>query len=119
MNKAQEIWDSAHPVKIGQTLKPGTEFVRVDNRDHYGWVKEVSIHTVRKDELLEITDDYAVQFFRTVDPLPDPDDTGTLTVHSDAGVIVLVDTYDDRCYDLSENQARNLARKLTEALDGH
>ena len=118
MSTAQKIWDDAYPVKMGQILKPGTEYVRVDNRDHYGWVKEVSIHTVRKDELVEITDDYAVRFFRTVDPLPDPDDTGTLTVHSSAGYIVLVDTYDDRCYDLTKDQAHNLARKLTEALDG-
>lgn len=77
MSTAQKIWDDAHPVKIGQTLQPGTEYVQVDGRDYYGWVKEVSIHTIREDELVEITDDYAVQFIRTIERQTDRIDTGT------------------------------------------
>ena len=54
---------------------------------------------------------------RSVDPLPDTDDTGVLSLRTDGERIAVVVEYDDRCYTLSRSQARNLARKLTEATD--
>lgn len=109
--KLQEMWDSAHEIPYGTFVPEGTLLVRLDPPDrlyHYEMSSSAYWRT--------ISDSSPV---RTVEPLPDPADTGTLAVHSDDGVIVLVDTYDDRCYDLSRSQAMNLARTLTEAINGH
>ena len=118
MTKAQKIWDAAYPVKIGQTLKPGTEFVLADNLDHYGWIKEISIQTVDEDELLEITDTWMVQFIRTTEQQTDRSDTGTL------GFQLLFDDKVEIRTQLrgasrkfTRTQARNFAHQLLEALD--
>lgn len=46
-------------------------------------------------------------------------DSGAFEVSIDDGTIILVDKYSDYSYDLTQDQARNLARKITEAIDGH
>lgn len=108
--KIQEMWDAAHEIPKGAYIPKDTVLVQLDTEDD-----EISYYMTYSSDYWMGSPKYAP--VRSVDPLPDPNDTDTLTVHSSAGVIVLVDTYDDRCYDLSKNQARNLARMLTEAVD--
>lgn len=120
MSAAQKIWDASHPVKIGQTLKPGTEFVLTDNLDHYGWIKEISIQTVDEDELLEITDTWMVRFIRTTERQTDPDDTGeAYFIVEDNGDILVYNREHSSRYGatLTGQQARNFAHQILEALD--
>lgn len=119
MSTAQKIWDSAHPVKIGQTLKPGTEFVRVADRDPYGWIKEIGIHTVEEGELLEITNTYMVQFIRTTERQTDRIDTGTLGFQLLSDDKIEIRTRSRGVYTtFTRTQARNFAHQILEALDG-
>lgn len=110
--KLQEMWNSAYEITPGTYIPEGTVLVQLDydGPELNYYEAEVSAPWIGSSKHAPV---------RTVDPLPDPADTGTFTVHSDDGVIVLVDTYDDRCYDLSRSQAMNLARILTEAINGH
>lgn len=112
--KLQEMWDSAHEIPEGAYITEGTVLVQLER----GSLSDYELNYYEAEASAPWQGSPARNPVRSVDPLPDPADTGTLTVHSDDGFIVLVDTYDDRCYDLSENQARNLARKITEAIDG-
>lgn len=118
MTKAQKIWDAAHPVKIGQILKPGTEFVRVTDRDHYGWIKEIGIHTVEEDELLEIVGTYMERCVRTVERQTDRIDTGTLGFQLLSDDRIEIRTRSRGVYTtFTRTQARNFAHQILEALD--
>lgn len=110
--KIQEMWDAAHEIPKGAYIPGDTVLVQLDIEND-----EISYYMTHSSDYWRGSPKHAP--VRSVDPLPDPNDTDTLTVHSSAGYIVLVDTYDDRCYDLSKNQARNLVRIITEAIDGH
>lgn len=112
--KLQEMWDAAHDIPRGAFVPEGTVLVQLDTPDLSG--TELNYYETEVSEFWKGSPMHAP--VRSVEPLQDPSDTGILTVHSDEGCIVLVDTYDDRCYDLTENQARNLVRKLMEAIDG-
>lgn len=109
--KLQEMWDAAHVIPQGAYVPEGTLLVRLDMENrlyHY----EVPVSSYWRT----VSNSAPV---RSVEPLPDPDDTGLLTVHYGEGFLVLVDTYDDRCYNLTENQALNLVRMIKETIDGH
>lgn len=108
--KLQEMWAAAYEIPVRAYVPANTVLVQLDPEEH-----ELNYYEAEVSEYWKGSSRHAP--VRSADPLPDPADTGTLTVHSDDGVIVLVDTYDDRCYDLSSNQACNLARMLTEAID--
>lgn len=108
--KIQELWDAAHEIPKGAYIPRDTVLVQLDSEND-----EISYYMTNSSDYWRGAPKHVP--VRSVDPLPDMNDTGTFTVHSDDGFIVLVDTYDDRCYDLSKNQARNLARKLMEAID--
>ena len=110
--KIQEMWDAAHEIPKGSYIPRDTVLVQLDSEND-----EISYYMTNSSDYWRGAPKHVP--VRSLDPLPDMNDTGTLTVHSSAGYIVLVDTYDDRCYDLTKNQARNLARKLTEAIDGN
>lgn len=119
MSTAQKIWDSAHHVRIGQTLHPGTEFVRVADRDHHGRIKEIGIHTVEEGELLEITNTYMVQFIRTTERQTDRIDTGTLGFQLLSDDKIEIRTRSRGVYTtFTRTQARNFAHQILEALDG-
>ena len=120
MTKAQKIWDAAYPVKVGQTLKPGTEFVWLDHQDHYGWIKQISILTVEEDELLEIADTHMVRYIRTTERQTDPDDTGEahLIVRDNGDILMYNREYSSRYgVTLTGQQAHNFAHQILEALD--
>lgn len=118
MITAQKIWDAAHPVKIGQTLQPGTEFVRVADRDHYGLIKEISIHTVQENGILEIMDTYMEQFIRTTKRQTDRIDTGTLGFHLQFDDKIEIRTRSRGVFTtFTRTQARNFAHQILEALD--
>lgn len=118
MNTSQKIWDSAHHVKIGQTLQPGTEFVRVADRDHYGRIKEISIHTVPENGLLKIADTYTERFFRTTERHTDRIDTGTLGFQLLSDDEIEIRTRSRGVYTtFTRTQARNFAHQILEALD--
>lgn len=108
--KIQEMWDAAHEIPKGSYIPRDTVLVQLDSEND-----EISYYMTNSSDYWRGSPKHAP--VRSLDPLPDMNDTDTLTVHTSAGYIVLVDTYDDRCYDLTKNQARNLARKLTEAVD--
>lgn len=110
--KLQEMWDSAYEIPPGAYVPEDTVLVQLDPTGSCGEAELIHYVLHAPEYWQEAPKNAPV---RSVEPLPDHTDTGTLTVHSDEGFIVLVDTYDDRCYDLSSNQARNLARMLTEA----
>ena len=110
--KIQEMWDAAHEIPKGSYVPRDTVLVQLDSEND-----EISYYMTNSSDYWRGAPKHVP--VRSLDPLPDMNDTGTLTVHSEGGAIVLVDTYDDRCYDLTKNQARNLARKLTEAIDGN
>lgn len=114
--KLQEMWDSAHGIPLRGFVPEGTVLVQLDPTGPSG-EPELNYYMAHVSEYWQGSPASAP--VRSVEFIEDPADTGTFTVHSDDGVIVLVDTYDDRCYDLSKNQARNLVRIITEAIDGH
>lgn len=110
--KIQEMWDSAHEIPQGEYVPDGTVLVQLDPEEY-----ELTHYVTHVSEYWQGSPESAP--VRSVDPLPDMIDTSPLTVHSDDGYIVLVDTYGTRCYDLTKSQAANLARKITEAIDGN
>lgn len=111
--KLQEMWDIAHDIPNGAFVPENTVLVQLDSNDPT--LIELSYYETKVSDYWKGYPKHSP--VRSVDLLPDPSDTGILTVHSEDGVIVLVDTYDDRSYDLSCDQARNLTRMITEALD--
>lgn len=111
--KLQEMWDSAHEIPKGAYVPEGTVLIQMNPVGSSGEA-ELNYYAASVSAPWQGTSRTAP--VRSADPLPDPDDTGTIAVHSSAGYIVLVDTYGDLCYGLTKDQARNLARKLTEAL---
>ena len=114
--KMQEMWDNAHDIPRGAFIPEGTVLVQM-NPVGSSRESELNYYVASVSAPWQGTSRTAP--VRSADPLPDPDDTGALTVHSGAGNTVHLDTHDGGCYDLTESQARNLARKITEALDGN
>lgn len=114
--KLQEMWDSAHEIPQGAYVPENTVLIQLD---HTGPSEEAEL-TYYVTPVSDYWKGSPVRApVRSVEPLPDHTDTGVLTVRTYEGVISLVDTYEDWCYDLTKSQARNLARKLTEAIDGN
>ena len=114
--KIQEMWDNAHDIPRGAFVPEGTVLVQLDPMGPFGDA-EINYFVTHVSEYWQGSPDSDP--VRSAEPLPDPDDTGILTVRSKDGFVLLVDTYEDHGYDLTKDQARNLARKLTEAVDGH
>lgn len=112
--KLQDMWDSAHEILKGAFVPKHTALVYLDEDD---LSTELVFYETDTSAYWPGTSSY--RQIRSVEPLPDSDDTGLLAVRSYEGLISLVDTYEDWSYDLSRDQARNLVRKLTEAIDGN
>ena len=113
--KLQEMWDSAHEIPNGAYVPENTVLVQLDLHDPT--LIELSYYETKVSDYWKGYPKHSP--VRSVEPLPDPSDTGVLTVRSEDEEIALVDTYEDWSYELTKSQARNLVRKLTEAIDGH
>lgn len=113
--KLQEMWDAAHEIPNGAFIPENTALVQLDLHDPT--LIELSYYETTVSDYWKGYPKHSP--VRSVEPLSDPNDTGIITVRSDEGVISLVDTYEDWCYDLTKTQARNLVRMITEAIDGH
>lgn len=111
--KLQEMWDSAHEIPKGAYVPEGTVLVHLEPTGPFE--EAVLTHYVTGVSDYWQGSPVAVPV-RSVDPLPDTDDTGVLSLHTEGERIAVVVGYDARCYTLTKNQARNLARKITEAL---
>lgn len=112
MSKMQKIWAEAFPLKDGQVIPSGTEFIEAE--DITGTkVSGLSINVESSNIEVGV---YEEIYLRTLEPLPDPDDTGDVDfyVYDDNP---LVDSVDIGNVEVTRNQARNFARKLLEALD--
>ena len=112
MSKMQKIWTEAFPVTRGQFIPEGVEFIEADTIDGIK-VSDLTVAVAAMD--IEVSD-YTEIYLRTLEPLPNPDDTGdanfyVYTQGKSAGTVVIVDV------PVTRNQARNFARKLLEALD--
>lgn len=108
--KLQEMWDSAHEIPQGVYVPANTVLVQLDPEEY-----ELNFYEAEVSEYWKGSSRHAP--VRSVDPLPDPNDTGSLTVFPGARNSVHFDTDDGGCYDLTKSQAANLARKITEAID--
>lgn len=118
MSKMQKIWAEAFPVTLGQTIPEGTEFVAADTIDG----TKVSDLTVAVAALDIEVNGHSEVFLRTLEPLPDTDDTGeAYFIVRDDGDILMYNREHSSRYGatLTGQQARNFARKLLEALDVH
>ena len=113
--KLQEMGDSAHEIPKGAYVPEGTVLVQLDPMGPFGEAELVHYVTHDSEYWQGSPQDGPV---RSVDPLPDMNDTGAVTVYPSTGDTVHFDTDDGGCYDLTRDQARNLARKITEATDG-
>lgn len=112
MSKMQQIWEESHPVKDGQVIPAGTEYIEAE--EIIGTkVSGLSIYAVSNN--IEVGSREEI-FLRTLEPLPDTDDTGDADfyVYDDNP---LVDSVDIGDVEVTRNQARNFARKLLEALN--
>ena len=108
--KIQEMWDAAHEIPKGAFIPRDTVLVQLDSEND-----EISYYMTYSSDYWRGAPKHVP--VRSVDPLPDMNDTGTFIARSAGGDIVHIDTDIGRCYDLTKNQARNLARKLMEAVD--
>lgn len=115
MSKIDEIWENAHEIPEGALIPEGTELVQ--REDPYEDGDELTIYKATATALWEGAPKHAP--VRSVEPLPDSDDTGTLEFYGDGGHIALEGLHCGFTHYLSISQARNLARKITEAVDGH
>ena len=116
MSKMQKIWDEAFPVKPGQMLPSGTEFIEADFNDN-ATVAGLTLATLVRTSQ---AGGYDEGFVRTLEPLPDTDDTGeAYFIVEDNGDILMYNREHSSRYGatLTGQQARNFARKLLEALD--
>lgn len=116
MSKMQQIWAEAHPLKDGQVIPSGTEFIRAEGIT--GTV--VSGLSIRVESNNIAVGGYEELYFRTLEPLPDTDDTGeAYFIVEDNGDILMYNREHSSRYGatLTGQQARNFARKLLEALD--
>lgn len=111
-SKLQEMWDAAHEIPMGTYVPVNTVLVQLDLEDH-----ELSYYEAAVSDYWKGYPKHAP--VRSVEPLPDPNDTGVLTVRSEDEEIALVDTYEDWSYELTKSQALNLVRMITEAVDGN
>ena len=105
----QEMWDAAHEIPKGAYIPRDTVLVQLDSEND-----EISYYMTNSSDYWRGAPKHVP--VRSLDPLPDVNDTGVLSLHTDGERIEVVVEYDDRCYTLTKNQARNLARKITEAL---
>ena len=113
----RRLWDAAHTVPAGTTLSAGTEVMEAESLTSYlGNPEQVRIYTLNSDFLVTHA---LVPFIRSLRDLPDPEDTGPLEFHQDEDDIVLEGVHCGYSHILSTTQARNLARMITEAIDGH
>lgn len=116
MSKIDEIWDSAHEIPDGAIVPAGTELIQREAQ--YGEeFDELSIYRASVTGPWDGAPKLAP--VRSIEPLPDPDDMGSLRFHAGVGHIVLEGVNCGYCHNLSTTQARNLVQKITEAIDGH
>ena len=111
----RKIWDEAHTVPSGTILPEGTDIIEVESINPDGGYSE-EFKLYRLDSDLRMIEAF-VPFIRTLEPLINHDDTGPLELHEQAGCIVLEGVLCGYSHFLSDKQARNLVRKITEALD--
>lgn len=116
MSKMDEIWDSAYEIPEGAIVPEGTELVQREAQ--YGEeFDELNIYKASVTAPWPWSPKNAP--VRSIEPLPDPDDTGALRFYGDGGHIILEGVHCGHGHSLSIAQARNLARKITEAIDEH
>lgn len=113
--KMQEMWDNAHDIPRGAFVPEGTVLAQLDPMGPFGEA-EINYFVTHVSEYWMGSPD--PEPIRSAEPLPDPDDTGILDVEA-TSTAVLVRVEHTGYYSLTEDQARNLARKLTEAIDGN
>lgn len=114
--KLQEIWDSAHEIPQGAYVPENTVLIQLD---HTGPSEEAEL-THYVTPVSDYWKGSPVRApVRSVEPLPDHTDTGVLSIEGTSGDVQIYDMADDHTYDLTDNQVRNIIRKLTEAIDGN
>lgn len=116
MSKMQKIWAESHPLKDGQVIPEGTEFIRAEGITG----TMVSGLSIRVESSNIVAGAYEELYFRTLEPLPDTDDTGeAYFIVRDDGDILMYNREHSSRYGatLTGQQARNFARNLLEALD--
>lgn len=111
--KLQEMWDAAHEIPKGAFIPENTVLVQLDPMGP----SEEAVLTHYVTSVSDYWQGSPVRApVRSVEPLPDPDDTGVLSIEGTSGDVQIYDMADDHTYDLTDNQVRNIIRKLTEAL---
>lgn len=113
--KLQELWDNAHEIPNGAFIPENTVLVQLDLNDPT--LIELNYYETTVSDYWKGYPKHSP--VRTVEPLPDPNDTGVLSIEGTSGDVQIYDMADDHTYDLTDNQVRNIIRKLTEAIDGH
>lgn len=109
--KLQEMWDSAHEIPKGAYIPKDTLLVQLDLED---------------DEISYYMENYSNYWkgapkdapVRSVEPLPDPNDTGTLGFQLLSDDKIDIRTRSRGVFTtFTRTQARNFAHQLLEALD--
>lgn len=112
MSMIDQIWESAHKIPSGAIIPKGTELIQIEE---YSGESELNIYKTLVEEVWHgYTENSPV---RSVNPLPDPEDTGVLTFSEEDGVTVLEGKYCGYRHQLNRTQARNLLKKLAESLE--
>lgn len=109
------VWDTFHEIPEGAIVPAGTELAQLDMEE-----EELAIYTA--DVSARWTGAPKHSPVRSVDPLPDLDDTGLarLTVKRDGSFVIYNMAYPgDPGAILTEQQAHNFARKILEETNGH
>ena len=115
MSKIDEIWENAYEIPDGAIVPAGTELIQREAQ--YGEDDELNIYKASVTAPWPGSPKNGP--VRSIEPLLDPDDTGTLKLYAGGGHIVLEGVLCGHGHDLSTAQARNLIQKLTEAVDAH
>lgn len=117
MSTMAALWKSGFPVKADQVIPGGTEYMTGYFISTHG-LCSLTYDTASADLIVTKADESEI---RTIEPLPDPNDTGDLSLDSGvargSGQRWYQITDGNSGYDMTEAQLRNLARKITEALD--
>ena len=113
--KIQEMWDNAHDIPRGAFVPEGTVLAQLDPTGPFG-EPELNYYVTNTSEYWMGSPD--PEPIRSAEPLPDPDDSGVLDVAADSDKVLVYVAFKGY-YALTTDQARNLARKLTEAIDGN
>lgn len=115
MSKIDEIWENAYEIPDGAIVPAGTELIQREAQ--YGEDDELNIY--KASVTAPWPGSPKNRPIRSVEPLPVSDDTGSLEFSGGEGFIILKGVHCGFTHYLSTAQARNLARKITEAIDEH